>query len=235
MLERPVGVLAQSHPWFTRNPNLQDSIIHQLENGKKELEPFKIESLGAIHNSDPHHSGMALMATSREMGNQLKDAIGSDFFTFTYTIIVVANQLDDLVVCDLPLYQSDRSKSVKVSHSIGKKAFTSFKRIERLGRYELWEASTSYPRLFQVRLHAHEVGLRIVGESIFDEVEPIYLSDLKRNYRHKRDVEKPLYKNLCMHLRKMTFPVSEETIEVTCNIPKQLGVLLKRLRPRALQ
>ena len=235
VLEQPVGVMAQRHPWFPHNPNLQDAIIYQLENGKEELAPLGIESLGAITTNDPHTSGMVLFATNRETGNTLKDAVGSDFFTFTFSLLTLNNQLDDLVVCDLPIYQSDRSKSVKISHSLGKKSFTSFKRIERLGRYELWEASTTFPRLFQIRLHAQEIGLRIVGETVFDRVSPIYLSSLKRNYRPKGDDEQPLYKNLCLHLRKMTFTLpNEETTEVFCNIPKQFGVLLKRLRPRAL-
>jgi 23S rRNA-/tRNA-specific pseudouridylate synthase len=54
-----------------------------------------------------------------------------------------------------------------ISHKTGKKSRTDFRFIENVGPYEHWQATTRFPRPHQIRLHAHECGIGIIGENLY--------------------------------------------------------------------
>ncbi len=113
-----------------------------------------------------------------------------------------------------------------ISHKQGKKAYTRFQRLERLSPYyELWEAHTSYLRPYQIRLHAKACGLKIVGESLVDNIPCVCLSELKRG-RYK-GLEKPLYPALALHLAFLRMS-EEEAFAIP--LPKPFEVMLAKIR-----
>ena len=99
--------------------------------------------------------------------------------------------------------------------------------------YAVWTATTTFDRLHQVRVHAAESGLPIVGESRYAKTTPIFLSEIKRNYRPAGDgtrVEPPLYGELCLHLARIAFPGADgKPVVVEAPLPKPFAVLLKKL------
>ena len=86
-----------------------------------------------------------------------------------------------------------------ISHKTGKKACTHFRFLGAYGYYELWEATASFMRPHQIRYHAADQGLVIVGEYLYGEELPLLLSQFKRKYTG-RDRERPLYEGLYLHM-----------------------------------
>jgi 23S rRNA-/tRNA-specific pseudouridylate synthase len=114
-----------------------------------------------------------------------------------------------------------------ISHKTGKKACTHFRFLKSYGPYALWEARASFVRLHQIRYHAADEGLAIVGETLYAEEAPLYLSQFKRKYTG-RDRERPLYEGLYLHLAELRMPFwGNESI--TIEYPKKFEVMLKKL------
>jgi 23S rRNA-/tRNA-specific pseudouridylate synthase len=118
-----------------------------------------------------------------------------------------------------------------VSHHTGKKASTRFNRTESFGRTQLWEATTDYGRLHQIRLHGAECELGLLGESIYSKTPLVYLSQLKRRFRRSGKPERPIYPHLALHLSRVELRapgVTGWTVEAL--LPKGFEVLIGRLR-----
>jgi 23S rRNA pseudouridine955/2504/2580 synthase len=120
-----------------------------------------------------------------------------------------------------------------VSHTTGKKTSTTFRLEQRYRGYAVWTATTTFDRLHQIRLHAAECGVPIVGEARYAKTAPIFLSEIKRDYRPAGGgtrVEQPLYGELCLHLSQICFADTDGSrTTVEAPLPKAFAVLLKRL------
>jgi 23S rRNA pseudouridine955/2504/2580 synthase len=137
------------------------------------------------------------------------------------------------IVCELPLAPHATEPRMIVSNTTGKKTTTTFRLEKRFRGYAVWTATTTFDRLHQIRIHAAESALPIVGESRYAKTAPIYLSEIKRNYRPAGDgtrIEPPLYGELCLHLARIAFPGADgRPVVVEAPLPKPFAVLLKKL------
>lgn len=231
-LEKPLGVLVDAHPWYEGEPSLVSGLRQQIEKGKAELEKYKLEDVYSVYGLEPEVTGIALLAANKESAEFLRNQMGSGTMTFRFTLLGKGTgSEEDEISCDLPLSKHYSKPKMVVSNKTGKKCRTNFKRLEKIGSYEVWEAELDYMRMHQVRIHAHESGLGIVGESLYGAVEPVYLSKLKRRYVHKEEREKPLYEGICLHLSEVQYVNPEgEKVCVRAGLPKKWKVMLGKLR-----
>lgn len=230
VLEKPAGVLLRAHPWYPKCPDIENALSFQVENKKPEFARESLLEPRGVYSIDPEMTGMGVFAEKDEPLATLRNDYGSEKWTFTFRFLArEAGSLEPEFVCELPLAQGDAKHEVFVSHRQGKKAMTHFSRGERVGRYTWWEAKTPYPRLHQVRVHAMESGLSVLGEHLYGS-EPIpKLSELKRFYK-KAEEERPLYDTICIHLSEIAFPDSNgKEISVQAPLPQKLAVLVKKL------
>ena len=116
-----------------------------------------------------------------------------------------------------------------VSHRFGKKCRTEFALKEDLGDWQLWSAKTNFLRWHQIRIHAAESGLRMVGDDTYVRVRKIFLSRLKRG-QYKGEETAPIYDNIALHLKKISFPLGGEKVEIEAPAPKGYEVQLKKIR-----
>ncbi|OHE72118.1 MAG: hypothetical protein A2007_02370 [Verrucomicrobia bacterium GWC2_42_7] len=228
-VEKPKDILIEEHPWYEL-PVLANAIRAQMEAGKKDFVNFLSKDLFSIHLLDPEVSGMAILTCNKKECDSLRNDLGSEQFLFQFTLITERTSFDESELdCDLPIAIDDKQKRIFVSHKNGKKSFTHFRRISQLPYHEVWIAETAYPRLHQIRLHAAEKGLRILGESLYTQTPLLHLSSLKKRFKNK-DQEKPLIDSLALHLSSVQFPLNNETIKVTSPLPKKMSVALSYLK-----
>ena len=123
-----------------------------------------------------------------------------------------------------------------VSHRFGKKAKTSFTLLASGGDFQLWSAKANTVRPHQIRLHAAEAGLDVVGEWIYSKTPYVFLSKLKGEYKLSKDSqEKALYPHLAIHLSSVKFNGKDfgrdDVGEVFAKspLPKGFSVMLKKL------
>ncbi len=216
-LEKPPGVAIDAHPLLGDAPTLVGGINKQLEATKPELLRLGLEKVFAVYPLDIELSGIALLAWGREGVDRLRNTFGSSKLQFTFTLLAIDETpaAGDARTCDLPLAPAQDATGVTVSHTRGKKCTTAFTLVERLGAHILWRAQTDYLRPHQIRCHAMETGLRIIGD-------PLYGAPAIPGPAH----------GLCLHLETVTSLSTDLPVAATTPMPKPFEKLLRRLRRR---
>lgn len=199
--------------------------------GKKELERLGVETPYAVFVTDPEISGVALIASNKNSSDELRNAFGSGLFEFEFEFLSERPYGKVEEVVDLPLIRHENKPRTIVSHRFGKKCQTKFELKEDFGEWQLWSAKTNFLRWHQIRIHAAEAGLRMVGDDTYVRVRKIFLSRLKRG-QFKGEEVAPVYDNLALHLSKLTINLGGEKFEISAPMPKGFSVLLKKIRNR---
>lgn len=230
VLGKPVGVLVEADSWYPKLPVLVEAIRYQAQGEKPEFVRRGIgkDGLWAVHGLDPDCYGPVLFARNRDQAEELRNAFGSNEFSFTFGFLSNGAVAGDRLECDLPMARHSHQRRMLVSHTTGKKACTAFEREESVGSYCLWSARTSFPRHQQILLHAYESGLPVLGDSLYARLPLPLLSKLKRHYTHKEDVEeRPLYGGPAYYLRQVDLPSGQS---IQCVEPPRWGGLVKQLK-----
>ena len=119
----------------------------------------------------------------------------------------------------------------------GKQAQTRFEVLENFPRhgYALLRCEPLTGAEHQVRVHASHAGLKIVGDELYGG-KLLWLSRLKKDFRLKPGrEERPLISRAALHMEELILPhpVTNETVTIKSEWPKDLKVALKYLRQYA--
>ena len=118
----------------------------------------------------------------------------------------------------------------KIERRQGKPSQTIFNTLEGYRNYSLIECMPVTGRMHQIRVHLAMEGAPLVSDSLY-RGDSLYLSQIKRNYKLKRETEeRPLIKRFALHAKQLKFDNMEELIEVDTPYPKDFAVLVKQLR-----
>ena len=177
------GILPQAHPWYPDRPNLTSVIREQVAEGKGELQRLGISQSHYISGAECEFAGPTLFAKSKAAADFLKNAFGSNQFLFRFWFLTAKKTELPEQECTLPVGPHKSEPRLVVTHRYGKKATTRFTRLIQRDNLSLWEATTTHPRLHQIRLHAAELELGILGDSLYGvpEVADFARKDQKRN------------------------------------------------------
>ncbi len=231
LLEKPAGFSGDIHPWYKDTPSIVEGLRLQITQEKPELADITGPIVRTAFALEPEVSGGIIYATEEGASAAIRNAVGSSQFTFTFHFITKTEKvLEATFTSELPFLAEDKLKRCRVTHKHGKKACTHFTRLLKEGLYELWEAKTTYPRFHQIRLHAFEAGIPILGETLYAEVPLLTLGDIKRR-GVKGDKERPLYNHMAFHLAAIEGPwdVAAEQDKSHFSIPYPSGLeALKR-------
>lgn len=209
-------------------PTIIDGIKKQ--EGKQEFLRLGIGAgVSTVYPLDMQASGVALLATNKDSATELRNASGSSAFKFEFLVLSERPYGEVAKVVNLPILKHEQKPRAIVSHRYGKKCSTRFDLLEDFGDWQLWSAKTDFLRFHQIRIHAAEAGLRLVGDDTYVRVRKIYLSRLKRGI-FKGEELAPIYDNMAYHLSKVSFNTKEGAVDVECPLPKGFEVLLKKLK-----
>lgn len=165
------GILPQAHPWYPDQPNLTFAIREQIEAGKKELQRFGISKCLHVCGAECEFSGPSLFAKTHGGASRLRNAFGSNQIGFRYLLFTRSRLSCSKLSCNLPVGQHRIHPRSVVTHRYGKKSDTRFLQLGEAEGVYLWEAFTVHPRLHQVRLHASELGIPVLGDKWYGAVQ----------------------------------------------------------------
>ena len=234
-IDKPAGIPVYPDPWIPRPTDFIREVRKQIREGKGQLRDLGIGSIDRINDLDFEASGLVLCARDAGEASRLANCLGSAQIELTYTLVVRGAPHQPELVCKLPLAPDPVEPRMSGSREFGKKCQTDFRLVEQFLGFAIVEAVTNYDRVHQVRVHASESGLKILGERKYGHVEPLFLSEIKTDYRPgKHNRESPLYDRLCMHLGKIVFPGADGAmVTLEREPPPRMRVLIERLQRHA--
>lgn len=120
--------------------------------------------------------------------------------------------------------------TAKIERRQGKPAQTVFTTLEAYRNHSLVECMPVTGRMHQIRVHMAMEGAPLVSDTLY-RGDSLYLSQIKRNFKLKRDTEeRPLIRRFALHAKSLKFDNLKELIEVDAPYPKDFAVLVKQLR-----
>ena len=229
-INKPAGLACFRHEWNAGKPDVSMALRRELLNEKPQLKALGVEGLFRVFKLDAELSGVLLYAKTEDWEEKLRNAFGSRQIVFRYHFLASTEVEERALICDLPIAAHSNGKQMLVSHKTGKKCETRFQYLRSFGRYQLWEAKTRDMRVHQVRIHAAERGLNIVGEAEYAKGDRILLSMIKKGFRRGNSPENPIYDALCVHLVSVEFEIPDEPCPgAQAPLPKGFKTLLKKL------
>jgi 23S rRNA-/tRNA-specific pseudouridylate synthase len=172
VFNKPSSIASKADPWFAQMPDLESAFNEQISAGKPELEHHGITEIRVCNAAECECTGAVLASSKVETVEKWKNAFGSFRFTFHYLLITRKSRKFTPMECSLPLVRHFKNQRMFVSHNLGKKTRTQFTPICEGRTAEAWLASTRYPRLHQLRLHARESGIPLLRDPLYDPTYP---------------------------------------------------------------
>ena len=221
---RGKDVIDETNDWITcykpAGRSLEESTQFLKQAGVK---------FSSVYGLDTEIAGPILLAKTLEARNFLKNLHGSDGFTFVFYAWGIPHKpCPDEWICDLSIAWDDQKKRSYPSLKKGKKAATTFQKIQTLGTYHLFKCSTHYLRTQQLQIHSHFSYFDILGDTLWTmDDHLVFLEQLKQNI--KNSSAKPITKGLHLALTEVHFTFNEKPIKLEVPLPHNFDVLSKTL------
>ena len=208
-LDKPAGLLAVPDRWDKGADNLI-RMVHER------ISPH----IYNVHRLDRETSGILLCTKTRPALRQLVRDFAERRVAKRYVALVNGIPPWGETTVKLPLGPDPAHPGrVVVRTHGGKPAETRLRVVERWRSYALVEAFPQTGRTHQIRVHLASTGHPIVGDTLYGDGRGIYLSHLKRGYKHKNLPERPLIGRLALHAEALTFTHPDTSAETTLRAP----------------
>ena len=184
------------------------------------------EDWAAIHRLDRETSGIVLCAQSRELRNQLTQAMIDHQIRKTYIAIAIGRPEGDDWLTDAPIGAAHKTtfRLKQWVEKDGLSAQTRFRVLARKKHHTLLEVQPLTGRTHQIRVHAAWLGLPLVGDKKYATDESIYLEYLEDGFT-QRVQEHCLFDRLCLHAKNLRFShplVSDMTTQIDTSVPRDM-------------
>jgi 23S rRNA pseudouridine955/2504/2580 synthase/23S rRNA pseudouridine1911/1915/1917 synthase len=177
-----------------------------------------------------------LLAKNKPALVALADQFGSEKPVRKYLALVQGVPLDEqFVVAEKIAPHPLKPGQMRIDPRHGKKSKTEFSVLERFSQWSLLHCVPLMERPHQIRLHLSHSGFPVVGDESH-RGKKLWLSRLKRDFRLKPGhEERPLISNVSLHLEELDLahPVTQKSVSIKSEWPKNLRVALKYLRQYA--
>ena len=207
--------LAETSDWFFVEKQAQITTQGLLDGLRQE---FPSEYFAPIYNLDNELSGPLLISKNPQTTELLRNAYGSNQFTFLlYCWCKVHTLFPDHWTCDLSIAW-DNVKNRAYPSKDGKKSSTQFTIQKRWSNFVLLECQTNYLRRQQLQIHTHFSYVDILGDTLWcKEPNYLYLEDFKRFVKNPQ--RKPIVSGLHLHLSRVKFSLNGSLIETHIPLP----------------
>jgi len=219
-LNKPAGLL--SVPDRTQSePSLKDLLIAKFGN------------IFTVHRLDRETSGLIIFAKTAEAHQYLSVIFQERQVVKMYYGIVWGVPASPSGIIELPMMEHPGKNGTMVVNRKGKPATTGYEVVENFGKYALLQFNLFTGRTHQIRVHMKETGHPIVCDPLYGDGKPVFVSSLRKNYKHSgfEEDEKPILSRLALHAAKITFTDQHgNLIALDAEIPKDMRALLSQMR-----
>ncbi|CEM61936.1 RluA family pseudouridine synthase [Treponema phagedenis] len=193
---------------------------------------LKDKKLFTVHRIDKDTSGLILYALNEESHKKLNESFMRRNVQKTYHCLIAGIPYENFFSVDLKLKSDgDEKHRTIIDKKNGKEALTHFEVLKPLGRFTLLEAKPVSGRTHQIRAHLAAAGLPILCDSLYGNAKPLFLSELKKNWRGEKAQEQPLISRLALHAYKLEFehPRTGTLLSFTAEYARDFKTALNQL------
>lgn len=235
-LDKPAGLLTSPDRYDPNRPNLMKLLHTAIEQQKPWARERNLTYLANAHRLDFETSGIILMAKSKPVLVALACLFGSEKPVKKYAALAWGHPPARSFEVDAKLAPHPvKIGEMRVDPKGGKKSKTGFEVLEQFSDWCWLRCSPLTGRTHQIRIHLKHAGFPIVGDELYGG-KLLWLSRLKKDYRLKEGrEERPLISRVALHAEELTLqhPLTDETVTIKSELPKDLRVALKYLRQYA--
>lgn len=182
------------------------------------------------HRLDKETSGALIIAKHPDAYRWMTQQLQNRKVNKVYHALVNGTHRFNEQSVEVPLRKMGNGQ-VKVDFKAGKESTTIVTSLHHYKTSTLLSCQLITGRMHQIRVHLSYLSAPIVSDASYGG-EPIFLSDLKTNFRSGRDKEeKPLIQRLALHANEIKFvDLDGKAYHIAADYPKDFKVLLKQLK-----
>ncbi len=221
VVDKPAPLLI--HPSVPGNPptlldGLQALLAYDIANGA---------ALSIINRLDRETSGVVIVAKNKATARKLSIAMQERRVEKEYLALVHGKPKQSRFAISEPILRAgDVEESAiwvkQIPHPAGSPCCTHFETLRQHGPLTLMRASPETGRMHQIRVHAKQAGLPIVGDKIYGPDENCYLDFIAGGWTEKL-ASKLLIPRQALHCRRMAI---QGVGEWKAELPAELEHLL---------
>ena len=237
-LDKPAGLLTSPDSDNIVRPSLMALLHAAIADGKPWASERKLDYLNNAHRLDADTTGVLLLAKNKAAHIALGNLFSLENSGKKFLALVRGNPAETSFEVEEPIAPHPLKPSLmRVDRENGKKSKTRFTVIENFPRYDyaLLQCEPFIERAHQISVHLRHADMPMVGDEAYGG-KNLWLSRLKQDYRLKEGrEERPLIGRAALHSSELTVPhpVTNETVTIKSEWPKDLKVAVKYLRQYA--
>lgn len=175
---KPVGILSHSKGAFNPEATVASWLAeHLVKKGKtpnwileQDVERGSPNNprAGIVHRLDRATSGVMICAKTPAALVHLQKQFSQRKTKKTYMAIVSGHLSPEHAIIDMPIGRNSRKPKTFMVMNEGKSAETEYKVLESVSKYDLVELKPVTGRTHQLRVHMHQQGHPIVGDTFYE-------------------------------------------------------------------
>jgi 23S rRNA pseudouridine955/2504/2580 synthase/23S rRNA pseudouridine1911/1915/1917 synthase len=221
-VNKPSGILTIPD----RHDFQQTSVVTELRK--------KHERIFIIHRLDRDTSGCICFAKTEQAHRYTSQLFEQRQVEKWYVGIVNGQIIPDKGLIDASIMEHPTLKGKMLIHQKqGKPSQTEYEVLESFGKYSFVKFKLLTGRTHQIRVHMKNIGHSLVCDEMYGEMNPIYISNLKKNYKQSKlaENESPILNRLALHAFQLKFVgESGHPYFIEASLPKDLDATLKQCR-----
>ncbi len=227
-VNKPAGLLVTPDRWNPSIPTIQDMIREYIRRQVGGGHP----NIRVVHRLDKDTSGVTILAKNVKTQTYLSRQFEKGEVNKTYYALVKGVMSKDEGIVNFSLLESSKKPGTMTVNAKGKQSISVYKVLERFKNSTLVEVNPLTGRTHQVRVHLMAIGHPLLFDPVYGDANPIYLSQLKKNYKEKEGKEKPFLSRLTLHAFRLSFrePAEGKTLVLEAPLPDDLARTLKYFR-----
>lgn len=185
-----------------------------------------------VHRLDKDTSGIVVFALTEQMHKHLSQQFEARETKKIYNGLVMGKPADEEGVIDESIAEHPTKRGYMTVWRKGKESITEYKVVDSYRFYSWMEFRILTGRTHQIRVHMKHLGNPIVCDPLYGDGKPLFISQLKRNYKLSQadDEERPILSRLALHSAQLTFQNIDGTvINLEAPLPKDLRATLSQL------
>jgi 23S rRNA pseudouridine955/2504/2580 synthase/23S rRNA pseudouridine1911/1915/1917 synthase len=198
----------------------------------KQILKNKYGEIFTVHRLDRETSGIVIFAKNEVYHKHLSQQFEARETRKIYNGLVLGSPFQKAGVINEPIAEHPAKKGLMTVYRKGKESITEYEVLESFKLFSWMQFRILTGRTHQIRVHMKFLGHPIVCDELYGDGKPVFISQLKHNYKLSQSMEeeRPLLNRLALHAAQLSFKgLNGEEYNIEAPLPKDLKAILQQL------